>query len=75
MSPEKSSDDQNDPHREQRRPQYGPLRLVLPWVSVLVGVIFVIRNQEPLFLVLGLALIAAGVVAFFVYRYMARRNL
>ncbi len=75
---------------EKPRPykwRYGPARLAMPWISVAVGIFFffLVRNSggigrggshDTTFgFVFGLALIALGIIFFFVYRWMAKRGL
>jgi hypothetical protein len=65
--------------------RYGPVRLVGPWVAVLVGLIAVITHANGLnksgsentglLFYIGLGLIALGVIMFFVYRWMAKRGI
>lgn len=63
--------------------RYGPLRLVMPWLCVGVGILMTIRGAlavssgdgDPLFLLLGTSLIVLGIIAFFVYRWMAKRGI
>ncbi|WP_267423227.1 MULTISPECIES: hypothetical protein, partial [unclassified Curtobacterium] len=59
-----------------------PLRDVLPWVAVVVGVVLVVRGffgltdhhgPEQLFVGAGLSVI--GLVVFFINRWQARRGL
>jgi hypothetical protein len=65
--------------------RYGPVRLVSPWIAVIVGILFVIegrgaasgstnRGVEVLFFV-GLILIVVGVVSFFLARWMAKKGI
>ncbi|MDY7540811.1 MULTISPECIES: hypothetical protein [unclassified Cryobacterium] len=43
---------------------------------VIKGALALVTNGgDPLFLILGSALVVLGIVAFFVYRWMARRGL
>jgi hypothetical protein len=62
--------------------RYGPLRLIAPWVAIGVGLLMVVkgfldlgRTGEPLFLYLGSSLVGLGIIAFFVYRWMAKRGI
>jgi hypothetical protein len=59
--------------------RFGPLRLALPWISVAAGIVMVIKgasgSSDPSFMALGFGLILLGVIAFFVYRAMAKRGL
>lgn len=59
--------------------RFNPLRDVLPWVAVVVGIVFAIRaavgEMGSIFLILGPALSVFGVVAFIVFRWMARRGI
>jgi hypothetical protein len=70
--------------RRHRR-RYGPVRLVLPWIAIVVGAIMAVTridgldkrgedNTAVLFLA-GLGLVVLGVIAFFVYRWMAKRGI
>ncbi|GAB2464454.1 hypothetical protein HD599_000022 [Conyzicola lurida] len=64
--------------------RYGPLRLAMPWLAVAVGIGMAVKgglalapsgSGDPAFLYMGLGLVVLGIVAFFVYRWMARRGL
>lgn len=59
-----------------------PLRNVLPWVAVVVGVVLIIRgavdvsrHDSPAQLLLGAGLAVIGLVVFFVNRWQAKRGL
>ncbi|PJJ70727.1 hypothetical protein CLV46_0252 [Diaminobutyricimonas aerilata] len=75
-------DDRDQPARRYKW-RYGPLRLVLPWISIALGTFWTVRAVvdpdsdagSPLFVFLGIGLIALGIVAFFVYRWMAKRGM
>lgn len=54
--------------------RYGPLRLVMPWVAIVVGVVLAATNRDPLLPIVGIGLIVLGIIAFFVYRFMAKRG-
>ncbi len=61
--------------------KYGPLRLAMPWIAVAAGLFLGIRglvtgaDGNPLLTVVGFGLVALGVIAFFVYRAMAKRGI
>lgn len=55
--------------------RYGPLRLVMPWACVGFGVVMVVARTTLTHLWLGCGLVVLGVVAFFVFRWMAKRGL
>ncbi len=61
--------------------KYGPLRLVMPWVCVFVGVGMAIKgliapeNDGATFVVLGVGFVILGVVAAVVARWMAKRGI
>ncbi|MFL0565419.1 MULTISPECIES: hypothetical protein [Microbacterium] len=61
--------------------KYGPLRLVMPWVCVVVGVGMAIKglvapeNDGTTFVVLGVGFVILGVVAAIVARWMAKRGI
>lgn len=61
------------PSRYQWR--YGPVRLVMPWAAVVVGVLLAVMHRTPMLLWAGIGLIALGVAFFFVYRFMAKRGI
>lgn len=65
----------NTPRKYKWR--YGPLRLAMPWIALVVGAGMIIQgiNGNPLFVTLGIIAIAFGVIAFFVYRWMARKGI
>lgn len=73
--------DDGPPRRYKWR--YGPLRLLLPWISIAVGGFWLVRavldpkatEDSPVFLILGISLIVLGIVAFLVYRWMAKRGI
>jgi len=59
-----------------------PLRDVLPWVGVVVGVVLIARgvfdlanHHGPGQLLVGAGLAAIGLVVFFINRWQARRGL
>lgn len=75
---ENRADDQES--REGQQPsrykwRYGPVRLVLPWAAVVVGLLLAIMHRTPVLTWCGLGLVALGVIFFFIYRFMARRGL
>lgn len=64
--------------------RYGPLRIVMPWLYIAAGIVMAIKgafdlgtsdSAGPLFLILGASLSVLGIVAFFVYRWMAKRGI
>ncbi len=62
--------------------KYGPLRLAMPWIAIVVGIVLGIRGLiehlatgNPLFIAVGFGLTALGVIMFFIYRWMAKRGL
>jgi len=84
------SDSEKEELQEPEKPRrykwrYGPIRLAMPWISVAVGILSVVRNSGGIgrggshdttfSFVFGLALIAAGIIFFFVYRWMAKRGI
>jgi len=73
------SENEDATPRRFRRMRFNPLRDVLPWVAVVVGIVFAIRaavgEMGSIFLILGPALSVFGVVAFIVFRWMARRGI
>lgn len=80
MSEESNS---REPKPRRYKWRYGPLRIVMPWLCIAVGILLAIKGAldlatnggDPFFLILGSALVVLGIVAFFVYRWMARRGL
>lgn len=67
--------------RQPRKWKYGPLRLAMPWIAVIVGLIVGVRGLiddnstgSPLFIAVGFGLAVLGVIFFFVYRWMAKRG-
>jgi Ca2+/Na+ antiporter len=64
-----------DSRRSRYRWRYGPLRLALPWIAIVVGAILVVTHRDPVVLALGIGLIVVGIIAFFVYRFMAKRGI
>ncbi|TDX79097.1 hypothetical protein EDF35_2329 [Rathayibacter sp. PhB151] len=74
------SDDEHESTGDRRyRWRYGPVRLVMPWLAIALGTFQTIRaatgEAGAVFLYLGPALIALGIVAFFVFRWMAKRGI
>ena len=76
-----STDGEKPVPRRFRRLKVNPLRDVLPWVAVVVGSVLVVRaalgrspGDDVVWLVMGLALTALGIVVFFVNRWQARRG-
>ncbi|MCI4658082.1 hypothetical protein [Cryobacterium zhongshanensis] len=73
-----------EPRPRKYQWRYGPLRIVMPWLCIAAGILMAIKgafdvgtnaSAGPLFLILGASLIVLGVVAFFVYRWMAKRGI
>jgi ABC-type enterochelin transport system permease subunit len=67
--------------RRFRRLRSTPLRDVVPWVAVVVGLLLVVRamlgrdpGDDPVWLVTGIVLGVLGIVVFFVDRWQARRG-
>ena len=66
-----------------RRYPYGPLhlRIVMPIVGIVVGILFAVRgigragDGDPLFLILGVVLVVLGIVAIPLARWMAKRGI
>lgn len=59
-----------------------PLRDVLPWVAVVVGVVLIVRgvvdifrHNSPAQLLIGACLAVVGLVVFFINRWQAKRGL
>ena len=59
-----------------------PLRDVLPWVAVVVGVVLIVRgvvdisrHSSPAQLLIGACLAVVGLVVFFINRWQAKRGL
>ena len=76
-----STDGEKPVPRRFRRLKSNPLRDVMPWVAVVVGLVLVVRaargrspGDDAVWLVIGLVLAALGVVVFFVNRWQARRG-
>ncbi|ROP75644.1 hypothetical protein EDF18_2269 [Frigoribacterium sp. PhB107] len=76
-----STDSEKPVPRRFRRLKVNPLRDVLPWVAVVVGLVLVVRaalgrspGDDTVWLVMGLVLAAVGIVVFFVNRWQARRG-
>lgn len=74
-----STDGEKSVPRRFRRLRSNPLRDVLPWVAVVVGLVLVVRaalgrspGDDIVWLVMGLVLAALGIVVFFVNRWQAR---
>lgn len=61
--------------------KYGPLRLIMPWVCVIVGIGLSIKgivNPEDdgtTFIVLGIGFVILGVAAALIARWMAKRGI
>lgn len=58
-----------------------PLRDVLPWVAVVVGVVLIVRgtvdvsrHDDPAQTLIGAVLAVIGLVVFFINRWQARRG-
>jgi uncharacterized membrane protein len=76
-----SSDGDESVPRRFRRLRFNPLRDVMPWVAVVVGLFLVVRamvgrspGDDPVWLVMGVVLAVIGLVVFFVNRWQARRG-
>ena len=76
-----STDGEKPVPRRFRRLKSNPLRDVMPWVAVVVGLVLVVRaalgrspGDDAVWLVMGLVLAALGVVVFFVDHWQARRG-
>jgi ABC-type sulfate transport system permease component len=73
------SDDANDTPAGRPKPPSTFARTMLPWAAVLGGAVATFRGATgdlgSIFLIAGPALMALGVVAFFVYRWMEKRGL
>lgn len=61
--------------------RYGPLRLVMPWLAGIGGLLGVVKGVndlqtkgDPLFIYVGAGLIVLAVIFFFVYRWQAKRG-
>ena len=73
----------DEPGWGHRRYPYGPLhlRLVMPIVGIVVGILFAVRgigragDGDALFLVLGVVLVVLGIVAIPLARWMAKRGI
>lgn len=75
-------DETSETPRRFRTLQPKPLRDVLPWVAVVVGVVLIIRgifdasrHDDPTQLLIGFGLAALGLVVFFVNRWQSKRGL
>ncbi|MFJ3385376.1 MULTISPECIES: hypothetical protein [unclassified Curtobacterium] len=71
----------DDVPRRFRRLRFNPLRDVLPWVAVVVGLVVtlrgafgVTRHDGPQQLLIGTGLVLIGVIVFLVNRWQARRG-
>lgn len=81
------NEDLNESHGgEQRRRykwRYGPLRLVIPWLCMAVGILLIVvaiigwadHHDEVVNFWIGIWLIVLGIVAFFGYRWMAKKGI
>ncbi|MCJ1714463.1 hypothetical protein ACLBWP_16560 [Microbacterium sp. M1A1_1b] len=75
MAPTDSGPEDNGAQRPSRYQwRYGPLRLVMPWVAIVVGALLAIMNSDPVLRIGGIGLIVFGIILFFVYRFMAKRG-
>jgi hypothetical protein len=76
MSENRSTD---DTPRRFRTLRFNPLREMLPWVAIVVGIVQTARAGtgaiDPIFTMLGLVLIVVGGSGFFVGRWLEKRNL
>lgn len=74
-----SSSNEDAAEKPRRSWRYGPLRLILPWVGMTVGILLTIGgstgSRSPIFLLVGPGLIALSIAAFLLYRWMARRGI
>ena len=73
------SDGDDSTPRRFRRMRFSPLRDLLPWVAVALGIVVAIRaligSMDPIFLILGPALSVFGIAAFFFVRWIGRRGM
>jgi hypothetical protein len=69
------SDSDLEPPTRRYRWRYGPLRLVTPWLCVATGVVITVGNLGTPIFNLGLGLVVLGIIAFFVYRWMAKKGI
>lgn len=74
--------DETTPRRFRRLPHGGPLRLLMPWVCIVVGVGMLVKGAidaqvrgDALYSLLGAGLVVLGVVVFFVNRWQEKRGL
>ena len=73
-------DDNTDARpRRFRTLRFNPLREVLPWVVIVVGVFQFIQAatgaMDSVFLIIGPVLIVIGISAFFLARWMKKRGI
>jgi hypothetical protein len=65
--------------RRFRTLRFNPLRDVLPWIAIAVGILHTIRaatgSMDPMFLITGPILIVIGVSGFFIARWLKKRTL
>lgn len=74
-------DDEITPRRFRRLPHGGPLRVLAPWVCMVVGAMMVIKGVidvqargDALYAFLGAGLVVVGAVTFFVNRWQEKRG-
>jgi LPXTG-motif cell wall-anchored protein len=82
-------EDEDYPTKEEprrfKRYRYGPVRLVTPWLGLVVGIACVVigagglqktgESNTSVTFIAGLALIVLSVVFFFIFRWMAKRGI
>jgi hypothetical protein len=65
--------------RRFRTLRFNPLRQVLPYVAIALGIFHTVRAatgaMDPIFLTTGPILIVIGVAAIFIFRWMKKRGL
>jgi hypothetical protein len=65
--------------RRFRTLRFNPLREVLPYVAIALGIFHTVRAatgvMDPIFLTTGPILIVIGVAAIFIFRWMKKRGL
>jgi hypothetical protein len=73
--PDPDSDSDLVPPTRRYRWRYGPLRLVTPWLCIGIGGVMMVGNLGTSTFTPGLGLVVLGIIAFFVYRWMAKRGI
>ncbi len=72
-------EDEDSTPRRFRTLRFNPLRDLMPWIAVVMGIVFAIRaaagSVAPMFLVIGPALVVIGIAAFFLFRWMGKRGI